>query len=101
MQNQVASLNMELESLKNKAETVSREKWEVSQANTDLQQRLQQTVALARMQAEGNQNRLQEEVSRMLYQLEEERKVTENLSRSLELEKRKVTENLSRSLELE
>ena len=50
MQNQVASLNMELESLKNKAETVSREKWEVSQANTDLQQRLQQTVALARMQ---------------------------------------------------
>ena len=41
-------------------------------------------------QAEGNQNRLQEEVSRMLYQLEEERKVTENLSKGLELEKRKV-----------
>ena len=50
MQNQVATLNMELDSLKNKAETVSREKWEVSQVNTDLQQRLQQTVALARMQ---------------------------------------------------
>ena len=50
MQNQVASLNMELDSLKNKAETVSREKWEVNQVNTDLQQRLQQTVALARMQ---------------------------------------------------
>ena len=50
MQNQVATLNMELDSLKTKAETVSREKWEVSQVNTDLQQRLQQTVALARMQ---------------------------------------------------
>ena len=50
MQNQVASINMELESLRTKAESASREKWEVSQVNTDLQQRLQQTVALARMQ---------------------------------------------------
>ena len=41
-------------------------------------------------QAEGNQNRLQEEFQRMMFQLEEERKVTENLSKSLELEKRKV-----------
>ena len=40
--------------------------------------------------AEGNQNRLQEEFQRMMFQLEEERKVTENLSKSLELEKRKV-----------
>ena len=50
IQNQVASLNMELDTLKNTSETLSREKWEVSQVNTDLQQRLQQTVALARMQ---------------------------------------------------
>ena len=50
MQNQVATLNMELDTLKNTAETASREKWEVNQVNTDLQQRLQQTVALARMQ---------------------------------------------------
>merc|ERR1719244_1003303 len=42
------------------------------------------------MQAEGNQSRLQEEVGRMLFQLEEERKVTANLSKNLELERRKV-----------
>ena len=42
------------------------------------------------VQAEGNQSRLQEEVARMMFQLEEERKVTANLSRTLELEKRKV-----------
>ena len=42
------------------------------------------------LKAEGNQNRLQEEFQRMMFQLEEERKVTENLSKSLELEKRKV-----------
>ena len=42
-------------------------------------------------QAEGNQNRLQEEFQRMMFQLEEERKVTANMSRSLELEKRKVS----------
>jgi len=41
-------------------------------------------------QAEGNQSRLQEEVGRMLFQLEEERKVTANLSKNLELERRKV-----------
>ena len=50
MQNQVATLNMELHDIKTQAESASREKWEVSQVNTDLQQRLQQTVALARMQ---------------------------------------------------
>ena len=50
IQNQVASLNMELEAVKKTSESLSREKWEVSQVNTDLQQRLQQTVALARMQ---------------------------------------------------
>ena len=53
IQNQVASLNMEVETLKNTSEALSREKWEVSQVNTDLQQRLQQTVALARMQVSG------------------------------------------------
>merc|ERR1719220_2630476 len=71
-------------------EQLTKEKWELSAANTDLQQRLQQTVTLAHMQAEGNQSRLQEEVGRMMFQLEEERKVTANLSRTLELEKRKV-----------
>ena len=50
IQNQVASLNMELEAVKKTSKSLSREKWEVSQVNTDLQQRLQQTVALARMQ---------------------------------------------------
>jgi len=90
VQNQVASLSLEMESVKTSSEQLSQEKWELTQVNTDLQQRLQQTVALARMQAEGNQNRLQEEFQRMMFQLEEERKVTENLSKSLELEKRKV-----------
>lgn len=76
-------------------EQLSKDKWELSAVQADLQQRLAQTVALAHMQAEGNQSRLQEEVGRMMFQLEEERKVTANLSRSLELERRKVSCNQS------
>jgi len=89
-QNQAALLGSEVERLKGLSEQLNKEKWELSAVNNDLQQRLQQTVALAHMQAEGNQSRLQEEVGRMLMQLEEERKVTANLSRNLELERRKV-----------
>merc|ERR1712013_902235 len=89
-QNQLASQNLEFETLKSNVEQLNRDKWEITQVNNDLQQRLQQTVALAHMQAEGNQSRLQEEVGRMLFQLEEERKVTANLSKNLELERRKV-----------
>jgi len=89
-QNQLASVNLEFETLKSNVEQLNRDKWEITQVNNDLQQRLQQTVALAHMQAEGNQSRLQEEVGRMLFQLEEERKVTANLSKNLELERRKV-----------
>jgi len=90
LQNQLASLGLECDAIKESAEQHGRDKWELTQVNNDLQQRLQQTVALARMQAEGNQTRLQEEVGRMLHQLEEERKVTANLSKNLELERRKV-----------
>jgi len=89
-QNQLAGVNLEYETLKSNVEQLTRDKWEITQVNNDLQQRLQQTVALAHMQAEGNQSRLQEEVGRMLFQLEEERKVTANLSKNLELERRKV-----------
>jgi len=89
-QNQLASLTLEYETMKSNVEQLNRDKWEITQVNNDLQQRLQQTVALAHMQAEGNQSRLQEEVGRMLFQLEEERKVTANLSKNLELERRKV-----------
>ena len=49
-----------------------------------------QFCSFSSLKAEGNQNLLQEEVSRMVFQLEEERKVTANMSKSLELEKRKV-----------
>ena len=49
-----------------------------------------QLGSFSSLKAEGNQNLLQEEVSRMVFQLEEERKVTANMSKSLELEKRKV-----------
>merc|ERR1719431_1814619 len=90
VQNQVALLRQEGDQLKPNVDQLTKEKWELSAVNNDLQQRLQQTVALAHMQAEGNQSRLQEEVARMMFQLEEERKVTANLSRTLELEKRKV-----------
>jgi len=89
-QNQLASITLEYETMKSTVEQLNRDKWEITQVNNDLQQRLQQTVALAHMQAEGNQSRLQEEVGRMLFQLEEERKVTANLSKNLELERRKV-----------
>ena len=86
----MSSINLECDTLKASSEQLQHEKWELSQANADLQQRLQQTVMQARMQAEGQGNRIQEEMARMMFQLEEERKVTENLSKSLELEKRKV-----------
>merc|ERR1719507_958161 len=89
IQNQLALVRGEQDHHQATVEQLTKEKWELSAANTDLQQRLQQTVTLAHMQAEGNQSRLQEEVGRMMFQLEEERKVTANLSRTLELEKRK------------
>ena len=50
IQNQLASLNLEFESMKSSSDQLGQEKWELTQVNTDLQQRLQQTVALARMQ---------------------------------------------------
>ena len=50
IQNQLASLNLELETMKTASEQSQQEKWELTQVNNDLQQRLQQTVALARMQ---------------------------------------------------
>merc|ERR1719192_3276118 len=90
IQNQLALVREEQGQFHESVEQLTKEKWELSAANTDLQQRLQQTVTMAHMQAEGNQTRLQEEVGRMMFQLEEERKVTANLSRTLELEKRKV-----------
>ena len=50
IQNQLASLNLEYETMKTASEQSNHEKWELTQVNNDLQQRLQQTVALARMQ---------------------------------------------------
>ena len=49
-QNQLASVNLEFETLKSNVEQLNRDKWEITQVNNDLQQRLQQTVALAHMQ---------------------------------------------------
>jgi len=93
----VSTLQLELEQQRldsgdtiDKLEEVEKEKWELSRVNQDLQQRLQQTVALAHMQAEGNESRLQAEVGKLLAQLEEEREVTARLSTSLELERRKL-----------
>ena len=50
VQNQLASAGLEQETLRTRCEELGQEKWELTQVNTDLQQRLQQTVALARMQ---------------------------------------------------
>ena len=49
-QNQLASINLEYETLKTNVDQLNRDKWEITQVNNDLQQRLQQTVALAHMQ---------------------------------------------------
>jgi len=94
--NQVSELRVDLEQRRaelmesrEKQERIEQENWEINRVNTDLQQRLQQTVALAHMQAEGNESRLQEEVGTLLVQLEEEREVTAKLSKNLELERRK------------
>ena len=51
-QNQLASLNLEYETLKTTVDQLNRDKWEITQVNNDLQQRLQQTVALAHMQVQ-------------------------------------------------
>ena len=56
IQNQLASLNLEFESMKTSSDHLGQEKWELTQVNTDLQQRLQQTVALARMQVATSHN---------------------------------------------
>ena len=56
IQNQLASLNLEFESMKTSSDQLGQEKWELTQVNTDLQQRLQQTVALARMQVATSHN---------------------------------------------
>ena len=50
VQNQLASAGLEQDTLRTRCEELGQEKWELTQVNTDLQQRLQQTVALARMQ---------------------------------------------------
>lgn len=84
------ALKSENEELKIAGEQANEEKWELNAVNADLQQRLQNTVALSYMQAEGNQSLLQEEMGKMMHQLEEERKVTAKLSKNLELERRKV-----------
>ena len=52
VQNQLASAGLEQETLRTRCEELGQEKWELTQVNTDLQQRLQQTVALARMQVD-------------------------------------------------
>ena len=53
-QNQLAGVNLEYETLKSNVEQLTRDKWEITQVNNDLQQRLQQTVALAHMQVKMN-----------------------------------------------
>ena len=42
IQNQLSGINLECETLKASSEQLTHEKWELSQANADLQQRLQQ-----------------------------------------------------------
>ena len=70
-------------------EALMAEKWEMSAANTELKNRLQQSMAMSYMQGD-NGNMLEEELHKMQVALAEERKVTEKLSRNLELEKRRV-----------
>jgi len=66
-------------------ESLTAEKWELSAANADLQNRLQ---AVSYMQNVPD-TMLQEEVRKLHIALSDERKVTEKLSRNLELEKRR------------
>ena len=50
MQVEIERMKGENDELKMAAEQVQQEKWELTAANNDLQQRLQQTVALSYMQ---------------------------------------------------
>uniref|UniRef100_A0A0K2T0C8 NF-kappa-B essential modulator NEMO CC2-LZ domain-containing protein n=1 Tax=Lepeophtheirus salmonis TaxID=72036 RepID=A0A0K2T0C8_LEPSM len=86
---QKLNLERDLATLRADSETWSNEKWELTAANTDLQSRLQQMAMNMHIQGSPDQM-LQEEIRNMKHSLNDERKVTEKLSRNLELEKRKV-----------
>ena len=49
-QNQLALVREEQEQMQANLEQLTKDKWDLSAVNTDLQQRLQQTVTLAHMQ---------------------------------------------------
>ena len=51
-QSQLASLNLEFETLKSNVEQLNRDKLEITQVNNDLQQRLQQMQAQAQLSQE-------------------------------------------------
>lgn len=88
LERDVATLQKQNVGLRASNETLVAEKWELSAANADLQNRLQ-TMAITYMQGRPDDNMLQEELRRMQMSLADERKVTEKLSRNLELEKRR------------
>merc|ERR1712241_135924 len=85
LERDVASIQNENERLQVDNEALAAEKWELSAANADLQNRLQ---AVSYMQNVPD-TMLQEEVRKLHIALSDERKVTEKLSRNLELEKRR------------
>ncbi|CAB4065089.1 unnamed protein product [Lepeophtheirus salmonis] len=90
---QKLNLERDLATLRADSETWSNEKWELTAANTDLQSRLQQMAMNMHIQGSPDQM-LQEEIRNMKHSLNDERKVTEKLSRNLELGK---TQKLKKS----
>eukprot|EP00096_Caligus_rogercresseyi_P000110 TRINITY_DN1030_c0_g1_i1.p1 TRINITY_DN1030_c0_g1~~TRINITY_DN1030_c0_g1_i1.p1 ORF type:complete len:444 (+),score=135.99 TRINITY_DN1030_c0_g1_i1:98-1429(+) len=89
LKTQKANLERDLTVLRTDSEAWANEKWELTAANTDLQNRIQQMAMNMHMQGSPDQM-LQDEIRNMKIALNDERKVTEKLSRNLELEKRKV-----------
>ena len=88
LERDVANFQAENEQLRGNNEALVAEKWELSAGNADLQNRLQ-TMAITYMQGRPDDGMLQEELRKMQLALADERKVTEKLSRNLELEKRR------------
>lgn len=87
LEREMSALRSDNERLRANTETLVAEKWELSAANADLQNRIQ-SMAMTYMQGIPD-TMLQEELHKLQMALSDERKVTEKLSRNLELEKRR------------
>lgn len=89
LERDVQALQNDNDRLRGNNDALAAEKYNLSAANADLQNRLQAVSYMQNHHKGAPDTMLQEEVHKLHLALNEERKVTEKLSRNLELEKRR------------